>query len=117
MDQGKETIAGAFSALNGTCMGWKVYETIPSLKTKEVVGGKTAREVSEQKRLSHLGGPSKTKNMRNATGPAMQSLMKENAPNDPPAHERITNTRSRQSRQRISRNPSSLDCGEVISYG
>ncbi len=51
-------------------------------KRTEVKGGRTSREVAEQRRINELGGTkaqpgSKTSNVRNPIGPKRQDLMKE----------------------------------------
>jgi RHS repeat-associated protein len=50
-------------------------EDIPSLQTTEVLGGKTAREITEQLRINELGGVENLENIRNPIGPARQDLL------------------------------------------
>jgi RHS repeat-associated protein len=49
-----------------------------SVKTTEVLGGKTAREIAEQQRINQLGGVQNLENVRNPIGPARQNLMPPN---------------------------------------
>jgi len=44
------------------------------VKTKAVPGGRTAREIAEQKRLNELGGLNKTENLRNPIGPGRRYM-------------------------------------------
>jgi RHS repeat-associated protein len=53
---------------------------LPSVKTTEVLGGKTAREVAEQVRINQLGGVKNLENIRNPIGPARQHLLPKVAP-------------------------------------
>ncbi len=46
-----------------------------TLKTKEVLGGKLAREIAEQQRINQLGGIDNLANKVNPIGPARQHLM------------------------------------------
>jgi hypothetical protein len=46
-----------------------------TVRTMEVLGGKTAREVAEQLRITELGGIRNLENLRNPIGPARQHLM------------------------------------------
>lgn len=46
-----------------------------SVKTTEVLGGKTAREIAEQLRINSLGGIKNLENIRNPIGPARQHLL------------------------------------------
>jgi len=46
-----------------------------SVRTTEVLGGKTAREISEQLRINSLGGIKYLENIRNPIGPARQYLL------------------------------------------
>ncbi len=50
---------------------------VSNVKTTEVLGGKTAREVAEQRRINQLGGVGNLENVRNPIGPARQDLMKQ----------------------------------------
>jgi RHS repeat-associated protein len=50
-------------------------ENIHTIKVREVLGGKTAREIQEQIRINELGGIGKLRNERNAIGPTRQHLM------------------------------------------
>lgn len=43
--------------------------------TREVLGGKTAREVAEQTRINELGGIKNLENKVNPIGPSRQHLM------------------------------------------
>jgi hypothetical protein len=58
------------------------FEPGTKVKSTEVKGGKTAREIAEQKRIDELGGVrskpgSKTSNIRNPIGNRRAHLMKE----------------------------------------
>lgn len=46
-----------------------------SVRTTEVLGGKTAREIAEQLRIYELGGIKNLQNIRNPIGPARQYLL------------------------------------------
>ncbi len=46
-----------------------------SVRTTEVLGGKTAREIAEQLRINSLGGIKYLENIRNPIGPARQYLL------------------------------------------
>ncbi len=48
-----------------------------TVKTTEVTGGKTAREISEQRRINELGGIQNLENIRNPIGPKRQHLLKD----------------------------------------
>ena len=52
-------------------------ENVPTAKRTEVPGGKTVREVAEQRRLDQLGGPGAPENVRNPIGPARKYLLGE----------------------------------------
>jgi len=47
------------------------------VKTREVLGGKLAREIAAQKRINELGGIRDLQNKRNPIGSARQQLLKE----------------------------------------
>ena len=55
--------------------GKLLTKDIGSIRTTEVLGGKTAREIAEQRRINELGGISKLENQRNPIGPARQHLL------------------------------------------
>ncbi len=48
---------------------------ISKVRTTEVLGGKTAREIAEQLRINELGGVKNLENIRNPIGPARQNLL------------------------------------------
>jgi hypothetical protein len=56
--------------------GLLLPEDLASLRTTEVLGGKTAREIAEQLRINELGGIQNLENVRNSIGPARQYLLK-----------------------------------------
>ena len=51
---------------------------LSSLRTTQVLGGRTAREVAEQLRINQLGGLENLENIRNPIGPARQYLLQGN---------------------------------------
>jgi hypothetical protein len=53
---------------------------LSTLKTTEVLGGKTTREIAEQLRINKLGGIQNLENIRNPIGPARQYLLPGNSP-------------------------------------
>ena len=50
-------------------------ENAQSVKATEVRGGKTAREIAEQKRINDLGGTKNLENKRNTIGERRRDLM------------------------------------------
>jgi hypothetical protein len=48
------------------------------LNTKEILGGRTAREVAEQLRINELGGIKNLENIRNPIGPGRRYLLQQN---------------------------------------
>lgn len=55
--------------------GKLLQKDLSTLRTTEVLGGKTAREVAEQLRINQLGGIENLENIRNPIGPARQYLL------------------------------------------
>ncbi len=54
-----------------------------SLRTTEVLGGKTAREIAEQLRINELGGVRNLENINNPIGPNRQHLLPPTPPRGP----------------------------------
>src|SRR5438477_243641 len=50
-------------------------EGLDAVRTTEVLGGKTAREIAEQLRINELGGIKNLENVRNAIGKAREYLL------------------------------------------
>jgi RHS repeat-associated protein len=58
-----------------TSSGFLRKEDVGTLRTTQVLGGKTAREIAEQLRINKLGGIDKLANERNPIGSARQHLL------------------------------------------
>jgi hypothetical protein len=58
--------------------GKLLEEDLSTVRTTEVLGGKTAREIAEQLRINELGGIDNLENIRNPIGPARQYLLQGN---------------------------------------
>jgi hypothetical protein len=55
--------------------GKLLEEDLSTVRTTEVLGGRTAREVAEQLRIIELGGVENLENVRNPIGPARAYLL------------------------------------------